>query len=438
MIRSFVLLALLIFTSEVIAKKLEFSELEVAQTYYSSTRLRVRNSSDEVVFTLRENDEIQIIDLSGYKENYVEVSIVSERFERLDITESIYVHYGYLTSEKNLEMEVVKDVKNGGHFVIQNIATEKLRVYQKQCDEVTNVCRHKMVMESDMAVGEDDSKTWTILGYFKITEWWKFYQDGAANYPSWYRRGFPMPPKAGSSVMKWTKSKYMPKRGGNVRGAFGWYTAKLGPDPRAQWTHGTIGWGSDKNKYIEATREFWNNFFTDPRSSGCSRLNNEAIAYLRELVPVGSPIIKIYAKEAYLDKDLTGYSGKKFYWKYILTKENAYKKYNYSSDAKKVRAREVRSSQVLERGTYRVDRLPTVYKFYDGKDLSKYEAREKQRGNIYRVPRKKMRGVFYVDAGLIKNYSHPRYYKIKKGGVRGVVGPDWIMYKKEKQLALEN
>src|SRR5690606_26428871 len=97
--------------------------------------------------------------------------------------------------------------------------------YEKRCND--GACAHRMVLETDIAVGErtkkDPSKR-TISGNFHLSKWIKFYQDQAGKYPSWYDPALPMPPKPGASVKAWTSSKVKPK-GASVRGAFGWYTA---------------------------------------------------------------------------------------------------------------------------------------------------------------------------------------------------------------------
>lgn len=226
------------------------------------------------------------------------------------------------------------------YFVIQNIATEITRVYER-C--TTNPgCPHRLIMETEMVVGRPEEgtkenphafKTW--LGHAKISEWKKFYQDGLAHYPHWYRAGqdpndIPGPITNGSSrlvsAQKWiTKNEAGEK---TVYGAFGWYAAKLTPADSVdgmnyQWIHGTIGWGRDGAAAIDLTRGFLMNLFSNPGSAGCTRLENKAIAYLRHILPVGTDIYRVYAREAIrehaipLPRYAEPYS-KPTYWMYIL------------------------------------------------------------------------------------------------------------------------
>ncbi|OUR96677.1 hypothetical protein A9Q84_10060 [Halobacteriovorax marinus] len=402
-------------------------EVIVDKNYFTTVALSVRDASGKRLGLLSRHDKVTVVSLAGIssRENYVQVTFRKRAYHRINQSEKYYVSFKYLS-------ERIEDYKDfdGKYFVIQNLATERLRVYEKNCNEA-NVCLNKMIMETEMAVGEDTKETRSIVGSFRITDWWKFYQDHAGHYPSWYRDSYPAPPKPGSSFLKWFKNKYMPKingkRKGDMRGAFGWYTAWVGPNHLSQWTHGTVGWGQDKDKLIKATKKTFTNLFADPRSSGCSRLNNEAVAYLREILPVGTPIVKIYAKEALLQKDRANYTEKTNDWSYILTTNNAYSTTNFSAGKDGIVEREVPMSKWIEQGTFRMDSYPTMYNFTDGEDLSSRRAKTRTTGNIYRVDAKKMKGVFYVDAGLIEGYSHPKSEKIAKGGFRRELAPAYML-----------
>jgi hypothetical protein len=404
-------------------------EVIVGNNYYTTAALTVRDSNGNRLGLLSRHDKVTVVSLEGIagKENYVEITFKRKRYHRINESSKYFVSFKYL----NEKIEDHKDFE-GKYFVIQNLATERLRIYEKICD-AQKVCNNKMVMETEMAVGENTKETRSIVGSFRITDWWKFYQDHAAHYPSWYRDSYPEPPKQGSGFLKWFKSRYMPeingKRKGDMRGAFGWYTAWVGPNHLSQWTHGTVGWGSDKDKLIKATKKFGTNLIANPRSSGCSRLNNEAIAYLRELLPVGTPIVKVYAKEALLDKDRTGYDRKKGSWQYILTKNNAYSTTNFSADREKVLERGVKPERWIEEGNFAVDDFPSMFNFTPGEDLSATRAKTRTSGNVYRVEADKMKGVLYVDAGLLEDYSHPKSEQIKKGGFRSELAPDYMIFK---------
>lgn len=404
-------------------------EVNVDQNYYTTTALTIRDKSGKRLGLLSKHDKVKVVSLEGLsgKENYVEITFRRKRYHQILESEKYYVSLKYLS-------ERIEDHKDfvGKYFVIQNLATERLRVYENICNQA-KVCNHKMVMETEMAVGEDTKETRSIVGSFRITDWWKFYQDHAGHYPSWYRDTYPEPPKKGSGFLKWFKKRYMPeihgKKHGDMRGAFGWYTAWVGPNHHSQWTHGTVGWGSDKDKLIKATKKFGTNLIANPRSSGCSRLNNEAVAYLRELLPVGTPIIKVYAKEALLDKDRKSYDRKNSSWEYIMTKNNSYSTTNFSADKEKVLSRSIEENRWLEQGTFSVDDYPSMFNFIDGDDLSSRRAKTKTSGNVYRVDAKKMKGVFYVDAGLLEGYSHPKSEQVKKGGFRSELAPKYMIYK---------
>jgi len=414
------------------------SEVEVGNNYYTTSALIVRDENGNRLGLLSRHDKVTVVSLEGIagKENYVQVTFRSMRYHNIQTANKYFVSFKYLLDR----IEDYKDF-NGKYFVIQNLATERLRVYEKSCD-AKNVCLNKMVMETEMAIGEDTKETRSYVGSYRITDWWKFYQDHAAHYPSWYQDNYPMPPEAGSSFLKWFKSRYMPevggKKKGDMRGAFGWYTAWVGPNHYSQWTHGTVGWGSDKDALIKATKQTFTNIVANPRSSGCSRMNNEAIAYLREILPVGTPIIKVYAKEALLDGHRSNYPKKTAHWNYILTKNNAYSTTNFSADKEKVESRNIPMNRRLEEGTFVMDTYPTMFNFTDGDDLGSYEAKTNTTGNVYRVDESKMKGVLYVDAGLLEDYAHPQHEKIGKGGFRDEIAPDYMIMDKsiDKTLAV--
>lgn len=291
------------------------------------------------------------------------------------------------------------------YFMIQNIATEKVRIYER-CTSGPG-CAHRLVMETDMVAGRDDSPT--ILGSFRVTSWFKFYEDHQGNYPSWYNPSYPALPPPGSDLLAWTSRSLLPNGRGLGRGKFGWYTAHVGPDARAQWTHGTIGWGADGSKFItRISNAEAAELDSDPRSAGCTRIENQAIAFAREILPAGSKIIKVYAKEAYRNPARPSYQGLtpvKYDW--ILTKEGVDVDGPLSSRAS-VLARGVPESEYLEQGSYVLDQMPDAVPFRDG--------RGEQFGNLYGLPESSLRGYYLVDEGRFVGYRHPRELPI--GGHR--------------------
>ena len=415
------------------------SEVKEGESYYITTsRLRVR-SSDEIINTkennnivghLNINDQVKVINNGNdLRDNLVEVEIISTKSKIKD-SDSYYVSYQYLDSKKS---KIKERAKSSKYYIVQNLATERLRVYKRQC--MDGSCPSKMIFETEMVIGERTKKggTLTSVGSFQILAWKKFYQDYAGKYPSWWRDSYPVPPEAGGSALKWFRKKYMPKvngkRKGEMRGAFGWYTAHVGymsggrlrKDPSGQWTHGTIGWGVDKKRYIQKTKKFWINVVSDPRSHGCSRVDNESIAYMHEILPVGTPLIKIYAKEALQDQNLTRYSEKTKKWDYILTKE---KKGKAGRNA--VLRRGITGRRILEEGTASIDIYPNIIEYTPGEKLSNFRTKTKQTGNVYGIHSKKMKGVFYIDTGMVKNYRHPRDKNIKVSGTKSEIVPSFM------------
>lgn len=417
--------------------------------------LRVRSTPEDTGKTmgvLDLNEKVRIVSPEVYNNKYVQIRIV-KTYNPMLAAEKYFVNRDYLSN-------VVIDYKEftGKYFAIVNIATETLRVYERECIESS--CTSKMLMETEVVVGEDvdlpkeeKGKGRSILGSYRVTGWAKFYQDGAAHYPAWYREGYPAIPEPGSGFNKWLRSKLMPedekgKTIGVMRGAFGWYAALVAPEAYAQWTHGTIGWGEDKDAYVKKTKKLVTNVISNPRSSGCTRNNNEAIAYIRQLLDTGAPIIKIYAKEALLDPSLSNYTEETKEWSYILTKKPGEK-----SDREdvlkslKITGKDADNywtakrqggeliiepksplNQILEVGTYTIDTKPTPIAFTPGEKLGKLERATARKGNVYGVKSKDMsNGVFYVDAGILSDYQHPTAI-LDVSGFLDEVTPSWMDY----------
>ena len=303
------------------------------------------------------------------------------------------------------------------YFIVQNIATEKMRVYEK-CTESTN-CPHRMVFETDMVAGKiDGSKSlWTNVGTYRLTKWVKYYQDGAAHYPSWYDPNYPATPGPGNSFSAWTSKRVMPNGAGSMRGAFGWYAGMVAPDANSQWIHGTIGWGSDGDKYIKQTRGFLANVFSDPRSHGCTRLENRAVTYVQSFITPGTEVYRVYAMEAFADASLSRYQSQQTPVKfdYILTRDQVRKDHPNSSSAAAVSQRlalnKISSSDILEEGAYLASQYPT------GQPLTSKRASSGKSGDTYSLGHKAFRGVYLVDEGRFVNYNHPS--EMPRGGYAG-------------------
>lgn len=397
------------------------SEVNVNQVYYVNTNgLNVRASDENgrILGRLNRNDTVRVIGSSdALKNDYVEVEIVETKSE-IEVSQKYFVSLKFLDKEKLSYKEF-----KGKYFVIQNVATEKLRVYERVCAD--NSCPHKMIMETNMVVGEQNKgrEEMTWLGSFRVIGWTKFYEDGKSHYPRWYDPSYPEVPKPGKGFASWLRNKYMPEidgeKPGVMRGAFGWYTALVGPNAFAQWTHGTVGWGEDKDKFILNAKKFFPNLVTAPRSHGCSRVDNEAISFLRENLPIGTPIIKIYALEDSFDKSLSRYTDVKGRFDYILTKDRT-----LSPGRSTVLKAGVTPDQIIEEGSYFFDQYPEIVEFTPGEDLGRFERKLGNKGNIYGVETSNMFGVFYVDLGLVSGYQHPQGLEV--GGYDDELVPDFM------------
>lgn len=420
--------------------------------YVGTNGLRVRSTPEDAGKTmglLSLNERVRLVTGELINGKYVEVEIL-KTVNPMTKSEKYYVVREFLTNK-----EVDYKEFTGKYFVVVNVATETLRVYERSC--LDNSCPSKMIMETEVVVGEDvnlskeeKGKGRSILGSYRVTGWAKFYQDASGHYPAWYRDGYPGLPEVGSGFNKWFKSKFMPvdangKSEGAMRGAFGWYAAFVAPNPYGQWTHGTIGWGEDKDAYIKKTKKFVTNVISNPRSSGCTRNNNEAIAFIRQLVDTGTPIVKVYAKEALLDPSLSGYGAQKS-WQYILTKKAGQR----SDRAEVLASLGVSGSeadmywaakrngndmivdpksplnQILEVGTYQLDTVPTPIAYTPGEKMGKIKASVGRKGNVYGIDTKDMSpGTYYVDAGVLDGYYHPKV-KLDFSGFEDEETPPWM------------
>ncbi len=443
-------------------------EVDAQKVYFIKPRnLNVRkepNTKAQSLGALWMNDKVRIVDSKTvYEGGFVQIEILSAT-TKITPSDKYFIQKEYL-SEKIIDY---KDFE-GKLFAVVNVATETVRLYEKQCAD--NSCAHKMLMEAEVVVGEDielskteKGKGRSILGSFRVTGWTKYYEDAGGHYPSWYKDGYPVVPEPGDSGSGWFSKKVMPKdadgkRHGSMRGAFGWYAMFVGPDAFGQWTHGTIGWGQDKDKYVARTKKPMLNLVSNPRSSGCTRVTNETIAFLRQMLPTGTPIIKIYAKEALLDPAKANYQNiSPVNWKYALTKDKQLKadyeevksslklseedmnkffalRNEMLSSKDKKRVEEINSilsqkpfAQLLEIGEYQVDNIPDVIQYTPGEDMGKFKRKIGRKGNVYGMKSEEMNGTYYIDAGMLENYSHP--VKLETGGFSDETTPPWMDAKK--------
>ena len=394
------------------------------QIYFISANiLRVRSSDEignNIVGNLAANDKVRVVNAgANFRDKFVQIEVVSTR-ATIEAAARYFVSFEFLS-----KTQVNNDRFKGKYFMVQNIASEKLRVYERVCAD--NSCPHKMVLETTVAVGEDTPGETTNVGSYQISAWRKFYQDHAKKYPSWYDPTFPDVPPPGRGFTSWLMKKYMPKvngkPAGEMRGAFGWYTALVEPNHHAQWTHGTVGWGEDKQRFIDKTKRVLPNLFTSPRSHGCTRTDNETIAYLRQILPVGTPLVKIYAIEDLADPTLIGYTPIPKQWDYIMTKRGV-RVDGQKADRVEVLASGISHDEIIEEGSYTVNQWPQAVKFVPGEDVGNFRRKLGKGGNVYGMPAREMSGVFYVDTGLLLNYNHPP--SIGVGGFPDEVTPSFM------------
>lgn len=416
----------------------EKSTLRVGQQYYISgdeVNLRSSNSTapGNVVGKLALNDMVEVANVLDNGTPLVQVKVLKSGV-KTDGSANYYVSKDFL-SEKPVAISNASK-----YFVVQNIASEKTRVYER-CTTSPS-CAHKMIFETDMVVGRpeegtetDPSAFTTWVGHAKISEWVKFYQDGKAHYPHWYRAGQDLrsiPKPISDSFSRLLGARKWMVRGADgeqtIYGAFGWYAAKVTPADEQegmnyQWMHGAIGWGKDGSLAIQATRAALMNMISNPGSSGCTRLENRAIAYLRTLLPVGTDIYRVYAREG--SRDMSRYGGLEnspAKWNYILTTNEAQKSGGLEADAESLirKAITIDASNFIERGSYDVDRYPTVAGLNyqempsSGKSGDRYKIDSGLKKDAWST---NFQGYYLVDEGRFVDYQHPRWEN-SKGRVR--------------------
>lgn len=285
-------------------------------------------------------------------------------------------------NKKKFLTHIENTKKDKKYFIIMNIATNTLRVYSSgDCTE----CFNTLELQTEMVSGANKKGYRSVLGHFKLLSWQKFYSDNKGNSVSWFDFSYDNPPSSNVPVSEWF----------SARAAFGFFNAKLKGgslgSAKAQWLHGSRGWGSDKKKFI--TRTVFNGKTINWTTSGCSRVDNETIAFLHTIVKKGASVIKIYANEEILDKRKKRYSKEKKNWSYILTADEV-RKENPHVISRDYVLKNIPNKYYLEKGIYSYSSYPI----------------KKKVSNIYGA--KNLNGVFYVDTGKLLGYRHPTNLKI--------------------------
>lgn len=421
-------LGLLIFllASQVFAQTAK-DQLRVGATYFAASTLNVRNHSQivqsSVVGQLQMNDQVEVLDLMDSSTELVKVSIIKSRTADNSLAADLFVSFKFLSSTP--KADAVLSGAPSKYFVVQNIATERTRVYER-CTSSPG-CGHRMIFETPILVGlpkDDESRAnqyglRTQVGSFRISAWKKFYMDGGNKYAPWWAPDFPKLPRVGASLFDWYDKKILPKGSKyEARGAFGWYAAHLNPSPEGQWMHGTFGWGADKDKFIDKYIEDGSGAYQN-MSSGCTRLENRGIAYLRHLLPEGTEVYRVYAREAVRDQTLSRYESQKSrpVWNWILTNEGVNSE-GPTSDAATVLSRNVPVENILEKGSYEIDQYPDGIGLWGG--TSEKTRQRFVTGNVYGIKSEDFRGVFLVDEGQFVDYAHPDTDKVIVHSSRGI------------------
>jgi hypothetical protein len=348
------------------------------QMFVSTDNLRARVTPEQpdqsVTCSLGRNDKVEVIDPTPKgRLQLVEVRITSSTNPKC--SGQYFVPPQYLSRTPLASND--QERKADRYFMIQNIATQKLRIYER-CDSKGGAlgCPNRLVFETEMTPGEDtpDQSRRTLLGHYLISRWFKFYQDDNAAYPAWFVPNLPPIPAVGADFQDWFSPALFPRgkksNPEGYRGAFGWYTAHLAPKADYQWIHGTIGWGADGEKFVKIP------------THGCTRVSNPAVAYLHKILFPGTRVLKIYAKEDVRDPQLRAYQGQKIQsWNWVLTKPAASTTHT--------------PKETLEQGTLEINAYPHVTK-----------------GNVYKIPVSSFQGRFLIDEGRLVNYEHPKELRV--------------------------
>lgn len=393
-----------------------------------NVRTAPKTANENVEGQLFKNDELRLISAAPELGDFVQVEIVKSETVRQPAGKQLFI--GLKAVAVNPVAFTSSEIRARQIVVVQNIATEVTRVYEK-CDRQANPkCAHKLIFQTRMVVGktnkerslEGEAKAFTTwAGNYRLMAWIKFYEDGQKHYPAWFHPDYPPLPEPGSNPLVWMRSKYFPPeyKEATARGAFGWFAGLVTPNSNEQWLHGTYGWGADKDAALKWTRNFVANVVSNPRSSGCTRHDNESIAYLRHIAPVGTQVVRVYALEGYRDVMRKSYESvfQPSQWNYILTKESPRAAGN-TIDASRVITDGVPQDQWLEQGTLEVRSFPVAIPRSGFKNV--FARQTSDNGDIYRIGKNGFTGYFLVDEGSFVEYQHPAAIDIGGFGERQV------------------
>ncbi len=373
--------------------------------------MRIRTSPEvndsNLIGVLELNDKVEILDASRQgSQDFVKVKVVSTSGS-IPAGTTAYLSANYLNDSPAKPSGSSGEAANT--TIIVNVASDKARVY-KRCAPGEG-CVNKMIIQQDVVNGEDEKGTRTDLGVYRITNWVKFYET-MPKYAAWYKEGYVAPPAPNADRTAWIGNKKY-SMGSQMRGAFGWYTFHVGPNNNGQWMHGTAGWGADKKDFILFRNSFLGklvSLFASIDSHGCTRIDNESIAFIRSVAPVGSRYLKVYSKEAVRDQSRSGYSQEKKRYDYIITKNGAQVSNNHELATRDVvLSNGTPSDRWIEEGTLQYSAYPDPVPF-----KSKGGTKGSDR---YGVGSGSMTGVFLVDEGTFVGYRHPQHAKLGIGGL---------------------
>lgn len=274
---------------------------------------------------------------------------------------------------------------NSSFWIVQNIGTLTLRVYEKTCE----ICSQTMILETPIIVGkneinpENSESYQTQLGFFKIKKWNKFYVDGKEAYIRWDGRKMP--------------KRGQPRKAWGWQGAFGVYAATLEPNIY-QHLHGTIGWPNESARFIEHEKKE-DGTLSRIGSKGCTRVDNQVIMFLRNFIPENTPLIRIYAKEKESSKkDKVNYKT----WTYVFYETPDLKvdrPLDYDNRKK------IKEINIFEVGDFKYKVTPEIQPLV----LKSNWNLLKINGNPYEVEDTNLKGHFNIDTGLLsKDYENPK------------------------------
>jgi len=351
-------------------------------------------STDPVV---EKGDQVEVVDPTPQGPDQTLKVRITQTAQPSAPVEPIYLPLQYLTAESPETSSPVVAAQDR-FFVVQNIATEKLRVYENcALSSSDKFCKHRLVLQTDLVVGEDLPGKRTRLGSYRITEWHKFYQDHEDSYPAWYHKDYPQLPAPGADLSAWESASLLPHGNGSVRGAFGWYTAFLGPNADEQWLHGSWGWGQDGGTFIKALFQAPASEDAKLASHGCTRIENQAIAFMRQILVPGTKLIRVYAREAYNDSPSAAVRSRS--WSWILTSEDSGAP---TADRAEVEKRGADAKKLEGPSSFKIDTTPMAA------PLISNSQNKHQNGNVYNIAAANFKGYFLVDSGRLVGYTHPQ------------------------------